>query len=80
MLNRWINWFLQKRNFATILLVVFLTQFVWIEGNTISYVKVGIMAICPVLLLIHHPPINKAMIWGGVYYLYVVYINVYCVL
>ncbi len=30
------------------------------------------MALCPVLLLIHHPPINKAMIWGGVYYLYVV--------
>lgn len=72
MLNKWINWFLQKRNFATILLIVFLTQFVWIEGYTISYVKVGIMAICPVLLLIHRPPINKAMILGGVYYIYVV--------
>ena len=72
MLNKWINWFLQKRNFATILLVVFLTQFVWIEGYTISYVKVGIMALCPVLLLIHRPPINKAMILGGVYYIYVV--------
>ena len=68
MLNKWINWFLQKRNFATILLVVFLTQFVWIEGNTISYAKVGIMALCPILLLIHRPP----MILGGVYYIYVV--------
>ena len=72
MLNKWINWFLQKRNFATILLIVFLTQFVWIEGNNISYLKVGIMALCPVLLLIHRPPINKAIIWGGVYYIYVV--------
>lgn len=72
MLNNWINWFLQKRNFATILLVLFLTQFVWIEGYTISYVKVGMMALCPILLLIHRPQINKAMIFGGVYYVYVV--------
>lgn len=72
MLNNWINWFLQKRNFATILLVLFLTQFVWIEGYTISYVKVGMMALCPILLLIHRPQINKAMILAGVYYVYVV--------
>lgn len=72
MLNNWINWFLQKRNFATILLVVFLTQFVFIEGYTISYVKVGIMALCPILLLIHRPPINKAMILCALIYIYAV--------
>lgn len=72
MLNKWINWFLQKRNFATILLVVFLTQFVWIEGYTISYVKVGIMALCPVMMLMHRLQITKATILCAIIYIYVI--------
>lgn len=72
MLYKWINRFLQKRNFATILLVTFLTQIVFIEGYTISYVKVGIMALCPVLMLMYRPPITKAMFLCAIIYIYVV--------
>lgn len=72
MLNKWINWFLQKQNFATILLVTFLTQLVFIEGYAISYVKVGIMALCPIFLLIHRPPITKALILCAIIYVYAV--------
>lgn len=72
MLYKWINWLFQKRNFATILLVLFLTQIVFIEGYTISYVKVGVMALCPILMFFYRIPITKAMILGVVYYVYIV--------
>lgn len=72
MLYKWINWLFQKRNFATILLVLFLTQIVFIEGYAISYVKVGVMALCPVLMFLYRIPITRAMILGAVYYIYIV--------
>lgn len=72
MLYKWIYRLFQKRNFATILLVLFLTQIVFIEGYTISYVKVGVMALCPILMFFYRIPLTKAMILGGVYYVYIV--------
>lgn len=72
MLYKWINWFFQKRNFTTILLVLFLTQIVFIEGYGISYVKVGIMTLCPLLMLLHRPPITKALLLCAIIYIYVV--------
>lgn len=72
MLYKWINWLFQKRNFATILLVLFLTQIVFVEGYTISYVKVGVMALCPVLMFFYRIPITRAMVLCTVYYVYIV--------
>lgn len=72
MLYKWINWLFQKRNFATILLVLFLTQIVYVEGYAISYVKVGVMALCPILMFIYRIPITRAMVLCAVYIIYVV--------
>lgn len=72
MLYKWIYWLFQKRNFATILLVLFLTQIVFIEGYTISYVKVGVMALCPILMFLYRIPITRAMVLCTVYYIYIV--------
>ena len=72
MLYKWIYWLFQKRNFATILLVLFLTQIVFIEGYTISYVKVGVMALCPILMFLYRIPITRAMVLCTVYYVYIV--------
>lgn len=72
MLYKWIYWLFQKRNFATILLVLFLTQIVFIEGYSISYVKVGVMALCPILLFYYRIPITKAMVLCSFYFVYIV--------
>lgn len=72
MINYYIKRLFTPKYFISLLLVLFLTQFVYIEGYSISYVKVGMMALCPILLLIHRPPINKAMILCAVIYLYVI--------
>lgn len=72
MLYKWINWLFQKRNFATILLVLFLTQIVYVEGYAISYLKVGVMALCPILMFFYRIPITKAMVLCTAYYVYIV--------
>lgn len=71
MIFYYIRQFLKPKYFTTFLLVVFLTQFVFIEGYTISYVKVGVMALCPIVLLLNGLKISKALILALVYFVYV---------
>lgn len=52
---------------ASIILIVMLTQFVFIEGYTISPIKVGLMAFMPLFLICKVPYVSKACIWGIIY-------------
>lgn len=61
--------YLSNRNIASITLFVMLTQFVYIEGYTISPVKVGLMAFMPLIFLIKVPYVSKALILGIIYLL-----------
>lgn len=60
---------LTDKSIATIMLVVMLTQNVYIEGYGISPIKVGLMALMPIILLIKVPYVSKAMILGIIYML-----------
>lgn len=55
------------RGYATILLVVMLTQFVAWEGYGVSDVKVALMALSPVMLIVAVPYFTRAVLWGSVY-------------
>ena len=61
--------YLSNRNIASFTLFVMLTQFVYIEGYAISPVKVGLMAIMPLIFLIKVPYVSKALILGIIYLL-----------
>ncbi len=56
------------RFFASLLMVMLCIQFVPLEGYGISPIKVGLMALSPLLLLIKVPYISKAMIYGLLYW------------
>lgn len=61
--------FLKENKFwATLLLIVFCIQLVFIEGAGISPVKVGVMAICTLIFLFKVPFISSAFWWGILYF------------
>lgn len=54
---------------ATILLISFLIQLTYFEGNGVSILKVGIMVLTPLIFLIRVPFISKGFFWGLIYIL-----------
>lgn len=58
-----------NRKFATVLFVVMSMQFVAIEGFGISWLKVGLMALTPVVFVFRVPYISKAIWAAAVYWL-----------
>lgn len=61
-----------NRNIAVITLVIMLTQFVFIEGYGISPLKLGLMALMPLIFLIKVPYVSKALILGIIYLLTII--------
>lgn len=55
---------LSGQSLATLLMVALLVQIVPIEGNEVSLVKVGIMALAPIIFIFKAPYITKALWWG----------------
>lgn len=55
------------KNIATAILVIMNIQLVFIEGYTISPLKVGMMALMPFILLLRVPYISKAFLLGSLY-------------
>lgn len=58
-----------NRKFASLMLIVMSTQLVFIEGYTVSIIKVGIMGIAAILLLGQSQYVSKAVITGSLYWL-----------
>ena len=56
--------------FSIIYIIILNTQFLLIEPSFISPVKVTLMALAPLLLFATGWVISKAMIWGGMYWLF----------
>ena len=56
-----------KQNIAITILIVMLIQFVFIEGYAISPLKVGLMALMPLIFIIKVPYVSKALIFGIIY-------------
>lgn len=65
--------YLTDRNIAVAILVVMLTQFVFIEGYGISPLKVGLMALMPFVFVIKVPYVSKALILGILYLLTIIF-------
>ena len=65
--------YLTDRNIAVAILVVMLTQFVFIEGYRISPLKVGLMALMPFVFVIKVPYVSKALILGILYLLTIIF-------
>ncbi len=58
-----------KQFLIKLFIVLMCIQFVPLEGYTISPLKVGLMALSPLLLLIKVPYVSKALIYGSLYWL-----------
>jgi hypothetical protein len=58
-----------NRKFASLMLIVMSTQLVFIEGYSVSIVKVGIMGIAAILLLGQGQYVSKAVITGSLYWM-----------
>lgn len=71
------NFSLQKlfenRTIAVIIIVIMITQNVFIEGSAISPLKVGLMALMPLVFLIKVPYVSKALILGILYLLTIIF-------
>lgn len=65
--------YLTNRNIATAILFVMLTQFVFIEGYGVSPVKVGLMALMPLVFIFKVPYVSKALILGVLYLLTIIF-------
>lgn len=65
--------YLTNRNIAVVILFVMLTQLVFIEGYTISPLKVGLMALLPFVFIIKVPYISKTLIIGFFYWLSIIF-------
>lgn len=65
--------YLTDRNITAAILVVMLTQFVFIEGYTISPLKVSLMALMPFVFIIKVPYVSKALILGLLYLLTIIF-------
>lgn len=59
--------YFSNKNIATIILVIMLTQFVYLEGYDVSIIKVGLMALMPLIFFIKTPFISKGFFWGIIY-------------
>lgn len=60
--------FISNRSIATIFLVMMCVQIVAIEGYNVSPVKVGLMALSPLIFILSTPYISRAFIWGMAYW------------
>lgn len=60
---------LQTKKIATIILIIMLTQFVYLEGYGVSIIKVGLMALMPLIFFFKVPFISKGFFWGLIYIL-----------
>lgn len=65
--------YLTDRNIAVAILFVMLTQFVFIEGYKISPLKVGLMALMPLVFIFKVPYVSKALIYGTIYILTILF-------
>ena len=65
--------YLTDRNIAVAILFVMLTQFVFIEGYGVSPVKVGLMALMPLVFIFKVPYVSKALILGVLYLLTIIF-------
>ena len=57
------------RVFATLLMVMLCVQIVPIEGETVSNLKVALMALTPIIFIFKTPVISKPLFWGGALWL-----------
>lgn len=69
--------FFNDRTVATFLLVLFCILFVPIEQGGISPLKVGIMALCPLIFLLKTPMITKALLLGITYWLLCYFLSLF---
>ncbi len=61
-----------NKNIATFVLFVLTTQLVFIEGYTISPLKVALMAFMPIVFIQKVPYVSKALILGTIYLLTII--------
>lgn len=54
-----------------------LTQIVYIEGEAISPLKVGLMGLMPLVFIIKVPYVSKALIWGILYLLTIIFSSLF---
>lgn len=57
------------RIIATVLVVMLCVQFVPLEGEGVSNIKVALMAMTPLVIVLRAPYVTKALLWGLVYWL-----------
>lgn len=69
--------FFNNRTIATFLLVLFCILFVPIEQGGISPLKIGVMALCPLVFLMKIPLITKALLYGIVYWLLCYFLSLF---
>lgn len=65
--------YLTNTNITLAILVVMLTQNVFLEGDTISPVKIALMALMPFVFVLRSPYISEALIWAILYILTIVF-------
>lgn len=68
-----LNKLLENKVIALITIVVMITQIVFIEGYRVSPVKVGLMALMPLVFIFKVPYVSKALILGVLYLLAVLF-------
>lgn len=64
---------LENRSIAIITIMMMVTQLVYLEGYRVSPVKVGLMALMPLVFVFRSPYISKALIWAILYMLTIVF-------
>lgn len=65
--------YLSNSNITLIVLIVMITQNVFLEGYGVSPVKVGLMVLMPLVFVLRSPYISKALIWAILYMLAIVF-------
>lgn len=66
-----------NQNIAIVILFVMLTQLVYIEGYVISPLKVGLMALMPLVFILKVPYVSKALIFGVIYLLTILFSSIF---
>lgn len=64
---------LEKKTIAVIIIVIMITQIVFIEGYGVSPVKVSLMALMPLVFVFKVPYVSKALILGILYLLAIIF-------
>ena len=67
--------FISDKNIATFLLVLFNILFLPIERDAFSLVKIGMMALCPLIWILNNPFVTKALLYGLVYWLLIYFLS-----